>query len=322
MIDSLNKESRLILRAKLEPTAGSAIQPTGFPDLGAAEFERPDGNGGTENAILVESVQSLANHLEATGWNSADQEPADVLAALPYIAVKDKEGNFLTSSRLEPHRLAGAYIRHAEIDGKSGDEWLFDRVGAEKERPTDWPSFYAAVFRLDPLCLLHGVFFSSQSKDWKAIGNPKIRRAVTAVVEAHAARPLVSGGVKRDDVNPTHGESRGSSEGFGFVPFGRTEYTAEEIELSVVVDLEQIRGYGLDDAATDLLTAIALWEVRSLLDKPLRLRTACDLELAEDGLEVARPRDRDLPPLADLEAAISASEVSFDGAVPVVAEYE
>lgn len=320
MIDSLTHEPRLIVRAMLKPTAGSAIQPTGFPDLGAAEFERPDGNGGTESAILVESVQSLANHLEATTWSPADQKPVDALASLPYVAVNAKDGSFLTSSRLEPHRLAGAYIRQAKIDGKPGDDWLFDQMGGEQGRPTEWRSFYAAVFSLDPLCLLHGVFFSSQSKDWKAIGNPKIRRAVTAVVEAHGTRPLVSGGVKRDDVNPQHGESRGSSEGFGFVPFGRTEYTAQKIELSVVVDLEQIRGYGLGDAETELLTAIALWEVRSLLDKPLRLRTACDLELSD--LDVARPKDWDLPPLADLEAAISASEVSFDGDVPVVAEFE
>jgi CRISPR-associated protein Csb1 len=320
MIDSLTNEPRLIVRAKLEPTAGSAIQPTGFPDLGAAEFERPDGNGRTENAILVESVQSLANHLEATAWNRAEQKPVDALAALPYIAVNDKEGRFLTSSRLEPHRLAGAYIRQAKIDGKPGDEWLFDRVGAEKGRPTDWPSFHAAIFGLDPFCLLHGVFFSSPSKDWKAVGNPRIRRAVTAVVEAHGTRPLLSGGVKRDDVNPTHGGSRSSSEGFGFVPFGRTEFTAEKIELSVVVDLEQIRGYGLDEAATDLLIAIALWEVGSLLDRPLRLRTACDLELAE--LEVTRPKGWDLPTLTDLEATIAAAEVGFDGEVPAVAEFE
>lgn len=320
MIDSLSNEPRLILRARLEPTAGSAIQPTGFPDLGAAEFERPSANGGTENAILVESVQSLANHLESAGWDPVEQRPVETLAALPYVAVHDTDGGFLTSSRLEPHRLAGAYVRQAKIDGKEGDDWLIAKAGVEKGRPMNWRSLYSAVFALDPLCLLHGVFFSSPN--WRDYGNPKIRRAVTAVIEAHGTRPLVSGGVKRDDVNPTKGESRGSSEGFGFVPFGRTEYTAEEIELSVVVDLEQIRGYGLGDDETDLLTAIALWEIRSLLDKPLRLRTACDLELPEGGLDVARPAGWDLPTLGDLEAPITASKVTFDGDVPVVAEFE
>lgn len=320
MTDSLSSEPRLILRAKLEPTAGSTIQPTGFPDLGAAEFERPRPDGGTENAILVESVQSLANHLERVGWYLAGKRPVRTLAQLPYVAVHDTDGNFLTSSRLEPHRLAGAYIREARIEGKSGEEWLIDRTGVEAGRPMDWPVFYSAIFALDPLCLLHGVFFSSPG--WKNYGNPKIRRSLTAVIEAHGARPAVSGGVKRDDVNPTKGEGRGSSEGFGFVPFGRTEYTAEEIELSIVVDLEQIRGFGLGEDESDLLVSIALWEVRSLLDRPLRLRTACDLQLGEDGLATARPTGWELPPLADLEAAIQDSGVVFDGDVPVVAEFD
>lgn len=319
MIDSLSDEPRLIIKAKLKPTAGSAFQPTGFPDLGAAEFERPSANGGApESAILVESVQSLANHLEATGWDAPEQKPVGTLASLPYIQVNDEDDRFLTSSRLEPHRLAGSYIRQAAISGDDGDEWLIARAGVEKGRPTDWRSLYAAVFALDPLCLLHGVFFSSPK--WKDYGNPKIRRAVTAVIEAHGARPVVSGGVKRDDVNPTQGEKRGSTEGFGFVPFGRTEYTAEEIELSVVVDLEQIRGYGLGNEESALLTTIALWEIRSLLDKPLRLRTACDLELAE-ALEVTRPEGWQLPPASELEEAIAASKVSFDGATPVVARF-
>ena len=64
MIDTLRSEPRLILRAKLKPVAGSSFQPTGFPDLGPAEFERPGAERGTEKAILVESVQSLANRLE------------------------------------------------------------------------------------------------------------------------------------------------------------------------------------------------------------------------------------------------------------------
>ena len=36
---------RTVLEADLAPLAGSLFQPTGFPDLGAAEFERPSGTG-------------------------------------------------------------------------------------------------------------------------------------------------------------------------------------------------------------------------------------------------------------------------------------
>lgn len=318
MIDGLEGEHRLILKARLSPTPGSAFQPTGFPDLGAAEFERPLGNGTVQQALLVESVQSLANHLEATAWHAAENRPAEPVARLPYVEIRDKKDRFLTSSRLEPHRLAGAYIKNSSIDSRNAADWMIERLGVEKGVPLNWGSLYRGIFQLDPLCLIHGVFFSDPQ--WKAYGNPKVRRAVTAVIEAHGARPLVSGGVKRDDVNPTVGEGRGSKEGYGFVPFGRTEYTAEEIELGVAIDVEQIRGYGLGDAETALLIALAAWEVRTLLDHPLRLRTACDLEL--QSLEVTSPAGWELPEAEALVAEIQGADVEFEGDGPHIGLFE
>lgn len=300
MLDALTDQPRLILKATLSPTVGSTFQPTGFPDLGAAEFDRPTGNGESERALIVESVQSLANHLERVGWDAPSEKPAATLAELPYIEVRNPEGDFLTSSRLEPHRLAGAYIRNAALDDEQVADWLTGKLGLKKGAPVDWQSLYRAVFELDPMCLLHGVFFSDPK--WRDYGNPKIRRAVTAVMEAHGARPVVSGGVKRDDVNPTHGE-RNSAEGYGFVPFGRTEYTADAVELGVAVDLEQIRGYGLSEEETALLVALTLWEIRALLDHPLRLRTACDLVL-DDDVGVVRPDGWVLPSTEELAAEI------------------
>ena len=311
MMDGLTGETRIVLKATYSPTVGSMFQPTGFPDLGAAEFERPDANGDTHRALLVESVQSLANHLEGTAWDRAAERPAEVIEGLPYVEVRDKDGEgFLTSSRLEPHRLAGAYIRNSSLDGTGMIDVVTERLGL-KGVPVDWRGVYAGIFGLDPLCLVHGVFFSDPK--WRDFGNPKVRRAVTAVMEAHDVRPVVSGGVKRDDVNPTMGESRTSAEGYGFVPFGRTEYTAERIELGVAVDVEQIRGYGLSDAETNLLLAVALWEIRALLDQPLRLRTACDLDL--DRVEVRRPVDWELPSADDLAPEIANSGVTFDTAL-------
>lgn len=322
MIAGLADAPRLILKAKLAPVLGSTFQPTGFPDLGPAEFERPIGNGDgkhrTQRALLVESVQSLANHLEATAWDATENRPRAPLDKLPYVEVRDPEGRFLTSSRIEPHRLAGAYIKNASIDGKPVGEWMVERFGVTKGVPVDWRAIYAAIFALDPLCLVHGAFFSDPN--WKDYGNPKVRRATTAVIEAHDARPVVSGGVKRDDVNPTHDESRGSKEGYGFVPFGRTEYTAESIELGIAIDLEQIRGYGLGETETDLLTAVALWEVRTLLDNPLRLRTACDLEV--EAIEVTRPQAWELPSAETLAGEIANAKISFDHEGPYTTQFE
>lgn len=297
MIDRLKAESRLVLDATLSPLAGSSFQPTGFPDLGAATFQRP----GQPPGLLVESVQSMANHLEARGWDGPGRKPRPPLESLPYVAVESAEdGDFLTSSRLEPHRLAAAYIREADIEGTAGTAWLGSRLGLKAGKPLDWAHIYRAVFELDPLCLIHGVFFSA--KPWT--GNPKVRRAVSAVVEARDVSPLVSGGLKRDDVAVKSEVGRGAEEGYGFVPFGRTEWTAREIRLTAVIDLSQIRGYGLGDEAERLLTLVALWEVSSLLSEPLRLRTACDLDI--EAVRTRRPSGFELGSPADLAAEIAA----------------
>lgn len=321
MIEGLEGQSRLVLSAKLAPVVGSTFQPTGFPDLGAAEFQRPIGDGSASRmqpALLVESVQSLANHFESVGWDAGGDRPVATIARLPYVEVRDPQGRFLTSSRLEPHRLAGAYIKQAEFEDRKMGAWMIDRIGVQKGVPLDWREIYGAIFQLDPLCLIHGLFFSDPG--WRDYGNPKVRRALTAVIEAHDAQPVVSGGVKRDDVYPTSDKGRGAKEGFGFVPFGRTEYTAHEIELSVAVDLEQLRGYGLAEAESDLLTAISLWEVRTLLDSPLRLRTACDLEVTAP-VEVRHPDGYQLPGIEELKGLIGDLDVKFDTEVARTAIY-
>ena len=304
MIGNLDQEDRFVVDARLEPLVGTVFQPTGFPDLGAATFERP----GSATAVLVESVQSLANHFEAIGWDGRAQRPVPTLSTLPYVEVRvGEDGGFLTSSRLEPHRLAAAYIRDAAVDGATGAAWITQQLALKDGRPLDWPHIYRAIFDLDPLCLIHGVFFSH--KAWH--GNPKVRRSLTAVIEAHDARPVVSGGLKRDDVSFRHGgEGRGAEEGYGFVPFGRTEYTAAEILLTASVDLAQIRGYGLSSDATELLTLIALWELAQLVERPLRLRTACDLEVVE--VRVRRPQNASLPASDELTERIESAGVDFE----------
>jgi CRISPR-associated protein Csb1 len=305
LLAPLQGESRLVLDADLAPIVGSTIQPTGFANLGAATFER----AGQPPSLLVESVQSLVNHLESLGWDDAVHAPVPRLAELPYLAVHHADGDaYLTSSRTEPHRLAAAYVRDSTIDEQRGTVWITGRLGLSVGRPLDWHAIYAGIFQLDPLCLLHGVFFSDKAFH----GNPKVRRAITPVIEAHDVREAVSGGLKRDDVliNVEKGTGQGAEEGYGFVPFGRTEYTAGRIVLSAAVDLGQIRGYGLPQPATELLTLIALWELRRLLDAPLRLRTRCDLEVT--GVTVRRPDGVELPSLSALEAAIAAVPVEFE----------
>ena len=257
---------RTVLEADLTPLAGSLFQPAGFPDLGAAEFG--------DNALLVESAQSMANWLEATTWDAAasDQVPELASADVPYVRVLDPAGNFLSSSRLEAHRLASAYIMNGTVGETNGEKWLETRLALVRGRPLDYRAVARACFRLDPVSLVHGVFFARKNWPWQ----PKISRAVTSFIEASGVKPAVSGGVKRDVViNEAKGGA--TAEGYGTVPHHRVEYTAEKITAYFTVDHAQLRSYGLSAPATALLEALADFEIATLLDRGLRLRTRCDL---------------------------------------------
>ncbi len=261
--------NRTVLEADLTPLAGSLFQPTGFPDLGAAEFG--------DHRLLVESAQSMANWLEGTTWDEGRQDQADELTALPYVRVVDPSGNFLSSSRLEAHRLASAYIMTGTVSsGTTGEKWLEQQLSLVKGRPLDYRAVARACFRLDPVSLIHGVFFARKAWPWQ----PKIARAVTSFIEAAGIVPAVSGGVKRDVViNEAKGGA--TAEGYGTVPHHRVEYTAKTITAYFTVDHAQFRSYGLSEPATALLQALADFEIGSLLDRGLRLRTRCDLIVKE-----------------------------------------
>jgi CRISPR-associated protein Csb1 len=257
---------RTVLEVSLDPIAGTLIQPTGFPDLGAAEFG--------DNRLLVESAQSMANWLEAATWDAAvnDQAPELADAGIPYVKIVDPAGAFLSSSRLEAHRLASAYIMEGTVAGTVGEKWLEERLGLVKGRPLDYRAVARACFRLDPVSLVHGVFFARKGWPWQ----PRISRAVTSFIEASGVKPAVSGGVKKDVVI-NDAEPGATGKGYGMVPHHRVEYTADAITAYFTVDRAQLRSYGLPEPATALLEAIADFEIASLLDRGMRLRTRCDL---------------------------------------------
>jgi CRISPR-associated protein Csb1 len=290
---------RTILEADLMPLAGSRLQPTGFPDLGAAEFETADGT----KALIVESAQSMANRLEATTWDEARTDQVGELAMLPYIRILNPEGEFLSSSRLEAHRLASAYIMKGTIDGKDGEKWMAERLGLAAGRPLDHQAVARACFALDPVSLVHGVFFARKGWPWQ----PRIARATTSFIEAYDVRPVVSGGVKRDVVI-NEAKDGATSEGYGTVPHHRVEYTAGKITAFFTVDHAQFRSYGLSEPATALLEALADFEIASLLDDGLRLRTACDLTVHEVRGE--RPDAQDAAQRVAKLAADCAAELS------------
>jgi CRISPR-associated protein Csb1 len=259
---------RTVLEADLMPLAGSLIQPTGFPDLGAAEFGR--------DMLLVESAQSMANWLESTTWDSARNEQAAELSVLPYVRIVSPDGAFLSSSRLEAHRLASAYIMTGKVGQTDGEQWMQERLGLVKGLPLDNRAVARACFRLDPVSLVHGAFFARKGWPWQ----PRIARAVTSFIEASGVKPAVSGGVKKDVVI-NEAKDGATAEGYGTVPHHRVEYTADKITAYFTIDHAQFRSYGLSEPATALLQALADFEIATLLDQGLRLRTRCDLVVKE-----------------------------------------
>ena len=324
--------NRQLFDISLEPIAGSRFQPTGFPDLGPAVFKRPISRNGEVawcEALLVESAQSMANHLEGVGWDAATEQPVETLAGLPYVrVVAEEDGRYLTSSRTEAHRLAASFVKQAKLGDQEMTAVICERLDLRDDTPLAPRRIAAAIFALDPLCLIHGVFFAESAKVWP--GQPKIARAVTGFIEAVDVERALSGGVKHDSVRHSRSDRDGgdSSSGYGTIPFPRTEFTAASITASFVIDLAQIASYGLSAPATALLETVARWEIRSLLDSGLRLRTACDLVPLGDsivdraGMPLASREElhaevrRLVPECVDLVGAGAPLEVRWGGGKP------
>jgi CRISPR-associated protein Csb1 len=268
----------------LQPVQGARFQPTGFPDLGAAEFDGPDGR----RMLLVESAQSMANRLEEVCWDDVANDWVAHLRGLPYIKVVDKDGNAITNSVLEAHRINSEYIARSKDFAPIAAE-----LGFKKDRPFDLRrQLVPVLFKYDINALIHGVFLE------EVAGVIRLPRSLSAFIEAKDVGVVQSGGVKLNYVEPT------LKEGEGNVPYARTEYTAPNITAYFNLDLAQLRGFGLEAPARDLLATLALYQIRRFLRDGLRLRTACDLEAVD--VRVTRPISGDftLPELAELEGTL------------------
>ncbi len=289
-LDPLKNSPRLLMEADLRPVQGTRFQPTGFPDLGAAEYPNPNGDG---RMLLVESAQSMANRLEAVCWDEASEDWIQPLQGLPYVRVKDAKGETLTSSVLEAHRLNSPYI----LEGKDTTvlEMLKSELADMERGRVNIRKLAETLLRVDTNAALHGVFLAKRDL---AGGRLRLPRALSAFIEAAGVQVAPSGGVKVDAVDP----SGDTSKGFGNVPYARDEYVAPKITAYFNLDLAQIRAFGLGENVERLLMGLALFKIRRFLDTGLRLRTACDLEC--DSLRVIRPDGFDVPALDTLESAM------------------
>lgn len=344
----LHTSPRVLIEAHLKPVAGTRIQPTGFPDLGPAIYEAPDGTP----TVLVESAQSMANRLEAVCWDDAADDLATDLRGLPFVKVKLAglgNGTDTTCSLLEFHRLNSPYIMSGlTSDGRPFAETLKPELGMvavpaagkkgkKKEGDGDAgdagndaePDDIAGVVNLrklatvclkyDPNSLVHGVFLE------KIAGRLRHPRALSAFIEAAGVGRADSGGVKFDRALPKPKVAGVDAKGgYGNVPFHRTEFTAKAITAFFSLDLAQIRGYGLGDHAMQMLVALSLWKVRAFLDSTMRLRSACELELVdgENSIVVKRPDAFALPGASELSVVVRdlINKCTSSFAKPVVTE--
>jgi len=292
-LSSLVGAPRLLLEAELKPLQGTRFQPTGFPNLGAARYMGPDGG----EMLLVESNQSMANHLEAVCWDEAADDWVAPLRGLPLVKVQDAEGKALTNSVLDAHRLNSPYI----LEGKDDSvlNLLKTRLAGMEQGRVDLRELARVLLSVDPNSLIHGVFLAKKEL---AGGRLRLPRALSAFIEASDVSIASSGGVKNDDVDP----KGDTGKGFGNVPFARDEFTAKRLVAYFNVDLAQIRAFGLGKLVEDFLVSFALFKIRALLSGGLRLRTACDLMLATEP-KVTAPDGFRLPGLSELQAVLSAS---------------
>ncbi len=281
---SLATTPRLLIEAHLQPLQGTRFQPTGFPNLGAATYDGPNG----ERMLLVESTQSMGNRLEAVCWDKTSDDWVTALKGLPLVKVLDTAGGALTNSVLEAHRLNSEYIART-----AGFKLILDKIDYKNDRPFEVNrQLMPVLLRHDVNSILHGLFLEELA------GVIRFPRSLSAFIEAADVRSASSGGVKLSAVNP------GLKDGDGNVIYPSEEFVSSNIVAYFNVDLAQIRAFGLGDAAERLLTALALFKILALLQSGLRLRTSCDLEVTDSGVIVKRPEGFTLPSLAELESTL------------------
>lgn len=287
-ITPLIQAQRLLIEADLRPVQGSRFQPTGFPNLGHAVYQAPDGS---EQFILVESSQSMANRLEEVCWDENSDDWVAPLKGVPVIKVIDENGQPLTNSLLEPHRINSPYI----LEGKDTTvlDLLTKQVSIMEEGRIDISQLARVLLRYDTNSLLHGVFLA---KKQLAGGRLRIARSLSSFIEASGANIASSGGVKNDIVNP----KGDTAKGFGNVPFTRDEWTAKNITAYFNLDIRQIRSFNLGDDVVNFLIGFALFKIASFLNEGLRLRTACDLELV--NLDIKHPESFKMPTIDEISS--------------------
>lgn len=263
---------------RLKPLLPTFV-PAGFVDVGHSVVR--DVSSG-ENLVIVDSVQSLANHLEATLVAEPGQAISG-LEAMPYVrlTITDPAGRTRCTSSLElPHRLASGWFCKAK-DLKPFQEELASDILDN--------GIAAATFRRCPNSLLHGVFYSQLAGlDPNVAKSPRL---LSAEVVARGAQSINDGGVAKDPLFPSGegfdveglvgSKAKAAEVGAGYIPYRHQAFIAREIELSVYLAEGRINRLPLPQAARELLRLLARTKLALLLAEPLDLRAHCIFQVED-----------------------------------------
>lgn len=261
--------------------------PAGFVDVGHSVVR--DASSG-KNLVIVDSVQSLANHIEATLL----AQPGHVIAgleAMPYVrlTITDPDGRTRTTSSLElPHRLASGWFCKAK-DLKNFQEQLARDILDN--------GIAAATFRRCPNSLLHGVFYSQLAGLDPNVA--KTPRLLSAEVVAIGAQSINDGGVAKDPLFPSGegfdveglvgAKATAAEVGAGYIPYRHQAFIAESKELAIYLAEGRISRLPLPDPAKDVLRLLARFKLARLLAEPLDLRAHCIFQAEQVPEELSDP---------------------------------
>jgi CRISPR-associated protein Csb1 len=290
LLETLYEQDWVVITASLEIANGRFLQPTGFPDIGPCIYRDKEG----KRWCLVESEQSMANRLEAVCM----KDPGvwvEELKGLPVIAVRDSQGDLLTTNLCEPHRIASSYVLEGMIDEGTIDagqtiKQLFEgRLGLKKGGDS-WPLDKRAeleklVFALDPGALLHGFQFVQ----WKFVGLRQTRLLHGRLEAELADEPEVHYGMlKWDAIEPESARQGRANKGQSIA--AKSRVVPKEILASFEIDMLGLKSLALDESQKKFLLGLALWKIGAFLDNrpafdarsrqtlpSLRLRADCYL---------------------------------------------
>ncbi|MGC8874677.1 MAG: type I-G CRISPR-associated RAMP protein Csb1/Cas7g [Chloroflexia bacterium] len=291
LLESMYKQDRVLITAKLELTNGRFLQPTGFPDIGPCIYRDKDGR----RWCLVESEQSMANRLEAVCM----KDPGvwvDDLKGLPVIAVRDPKGHLLATNLTEAHRIASSHVLEGKLGTRFLGEIVRDKVGVS-HNDGSWPidrrrNLEGLMFALDPAALLHGFQFVDKKFFGGFVGLRQVRLIHGRLeAELSEAEPEVYYQmVKVDQIqnDPEKETNKGQSIA------AKSRIVPKDIIAAFEIDVLGLKSLALRDDWKKFLLGLALWKIGAFLkNKPsfdprsrqsvpsLRLRADCYLRCAK-----------------------------------------